>query len=135
MKKYFYKPFIVVAVVLLVVLSTTVAFACTTPGSGSMAISSNRLTATATTTGKIHSGDGAYNNRLTARPSIVTYLATDPAMATTTVTMQSKDSSNVKSVSSTKTVSTSTVIKSGKNVWSATCYTSGNTKNGTATAR
>ena len=133
MKKYFLKPIIILAV-LVVAFSATVAFACQYPGHGSMVISSSRLTATATTSGVIHSGEGTYKNRLTTNPSLITYQATNP-VSKTTVKMQYKDSSNVKSVSSTKTVSTSMVIESGKNLWSATCTKSGTTKTGTATAK
>ena len=133
MRKYFLKPIIILAV-LVVAFSATVAFACSAPGSGSMVISKNRLTATATTYGKIHDDEGTYNNRLVAKPSIVTYFATNPTVKTD-VTMQSKTSENVKSVSSTKTVSTATVIESGKNNWEAKCKTSGITRRGTATAK
>ena len=135
MKKYFLKPLIIMLVVLFVILSATAAFACSSPGSGSMVIAKNRLSATATTTGKIHTGEGAYHNHLTAKPTIVTYFATDPSVTRTTVSMPNKDLSNISSVTSSKTVSSSTVIESGKNKWSATCRTSGKTVSGTATAK
>lgn len=135
MKRYFLKPLVIMLVVLFVILSATAAFACSTPGYGSMVIAKNRLSATATTTGKIHQGEGSYNNRLTAKPTIVTYFATDPTVTRTTISMPNKDLSYVSAVTSSKTVSSSTVIESGKNKWSATCRTSGKTINGTATAK
>ena len=111
--------------------TASVGFACS--GSGTIGITSNRMTATATTSGQLHSG--TYQNQLEIKESAVVYQTTNPGAGTTTTNERTKLGVNKASITLTHTVSGSTAMRSAQNKWKVTCRVNWTTKSGTATAR
>ena len=122
MKKYFLRPMAILIIVVIMV-TTSVGFACTTPGRGALSISSDRITVTAVTYGTLHSG--AYKNELQITEWAKIYSVTNPSAGTTTTGKRSNSATNKASVTVTHNVGSSNAVNTAYCDWEAKCTATG----------